>query len=103
MHPVARVELHLHASDENARTVGVNLEKQGLSLNDPMRVLAFEVPDSLERKEAKTALISALARQLLLSDIYFGVAPDPSFSTSCSELKYWVNDVVQAIEALSTA
>lgn len=102
MHPVARAELHLHALDENARIVSVGLEKQGISLDKSMRVLSFEVPDNHDRRKAKTSLISALAKQNLLSDIYFGPVADLSFSVLSVELEDWVSDVVQAIKISDT-
>lgn len=102
MHPVARAELHLHALDKNARIVGVGLEKQEISLDNAMRVLTFEVPDNYDRRKAKTSLISTLAKQNLLSDIYFGPAPDLSFSASSVELEDWVSDVVRAIKTADT-
>lgn len=102
MHPVARAELHLHALDENARIVSAGLEKQGISLDKSMRILSFEVPDNHDRREAKTSLILALAKQNLLSDIYFGPAPDLAFSVSSVELEDWVSSVVHVIKISDT-
>ena len=98
IHPAARAALHLHASDDDARIVGIKLEEQGISLNEPMLILAFALPGGLNRKEAKVALISSLAEQNLLSSNYFGLPPGSSSPTLSSELRRWVDDAVQAIK-----
>jgi hypothetical protein len=61
--------------DEAARKVGNHLRETGVDITEDMQVIAFAVPEQLDRQKAKIALIQILHAGQKLSASYFGSAP----------------------------
>ena len=96
MHPAARAELHLHGIDEAARKVGSHLQQAGVDINEAMQVIAFAVPEHLNRQTAKIALIQTLHAKQKLSTHYFGTEPDTLDVTDNTYLE-WSRQLVGKI------
>jgi predicted amino acid dehydrogenase len=98
MHPAARAELHLHGIDEAARKVGSHLQQAGVDINEAMQVIAFVVPEQMNRQTAKNALIQTLHAEQKLSFSYFGSEPQAINATDDTYLE-WAR---QAVKHIST-
>jgi hypothetical protein len=98
LHPAARAELHLHGMEAEARVVGEKLAPLGIDPKEPLTLLAFPVPDGMERQECRRALIAQLAQTQDLSAAYFGPAPESMRFDDASELGQWVKQVAETIK-----
>jgi hypothetical protein len=98
MHPAARAELHLHGEDPQARIVGTHLANAGIALQESMLILAFAVPNQINRQAAKLALIATLADRHMLSERYFGLAPDAVDQPPDATIAEWARTVVATIQ-----
>ncbi|GAA3163200.1 hypothetical protein GCM10010466_62690 [Planomonospora alba] len=89
--PEVRTWLHLNHPDPSIGRVGALLPD--VAAGDP-DVLAFRLPDGLERPRAKAAVIAALSRAGWLSERYAGDPP----STGDPVLAPVADGVVRALE-----
>lgn len=94
LHPAARVALHLHGP-ERSRLVGAARECAGISRDGPFEVIAFPVPDSLDRQRLKQGLIAALSAADQLGDAYIGPAPAPLGPALSAAEVAWLDAVLE--------
>jgi hypothetical protein len=73
--PAVRVWLHLHDPDPEVGRMAAGYPAAGGDLREPLDIVAFPVPEGVERRAVRDALIRRLAAAGELSPLYCGFAP----------------------------